>query len=327
MGDIKGLREINQKIAEAQLSESRHNDRLNSDNQLQQTIVRSFKSLVDYLDSSVSKTAVVNQLKEVGTPDALEVARAVEKLHVTITEQAKSDKTEENLNKIATTISQVLEEAKKIPKSTPDAPEQQFVDYTDQMKSLGSALDSIETTIKNQNLTVEAPIVNVPQVEVQAPDLTPLDKGLKSIETAVKKIVIPKTIIDNSKIEKELKTHSKLLKEIVEKPTSSGSSGHRITPYEDNQGVPAFITLDNGAIPTTGGDPSSSYGFYQETTSGTKTYYGFTDADANWLIKEEDSSTETFKWATITNNVSEPTYAGAWTNRATLTYGRKDEAF
>lgn len=52
--------------------------------QLQEIVVKSFATLVDYLDQKVTRTQVVNQLKEIGTPDAYEVVKAVQKLDETI---------------------------------------------------------------------------------------------------------------------------------------------------------------------------------------------------------------------------------------------------
>ncbi len=54
-------------------------------------------------------------------------------------------------------------------------------------------------------------------------------------------------------------------------------------------------------------------------------YYGFSNETGSWLIKNVTDTSVT--WATLLNNGSVSTYSDAWTNRATLTYGRYDQAF
>ncbi len=128
--------------------------------ELQRTIVRSFASLVDYLDKNTSKTEVVNQLKQIGTPDALKVAKSVDSLHDTIKSQKTVDLTE-----TIQALTRVLD------KEEIDDP-----DYTEQLKEILSAIKAHQTV-------VEAPVVNVP-----APDLKPFENGLKSVTGAVNKL-------------------------------------------------------------------------------------------------------------------------------------------
>lgn len=54
-------------------------------------------------------------------------------------------------------------------------------------------------------------------------------------------------------------------------------------------------------------------------------YYGFTDELGSWLVKKVEAAAVTY--ATMVNNLSVSTYSDAWTNRASLTYGRFDQAF
>lgn len=65
-----------------------------------------------------------------------------------------------------------------------------------------------------------------------------------------------------------------------------------------------------------------------DTASATITYVGKSDKDGNWCVQKIDTSSGVaIGWASVTNNPAQITYASAWTNRATLTYGRYDEAF
>lgn len=81
------------------------------------------------------------------------------------------------------------------------------------------------------------------------------------------------------------------------------------------------------ALGSIGGDHSSSYGTNQSYESGTVTYLCKTNTTGDYLIKKIDDSDGSIGWATVLNNPSVTTYADAVTNRATLTYGRKDQAF
>ena len=65
-----------------------------------------------------------------------------------------------------------------------------------------------------------------------------------------------------------------------------------------------------------------------DEASATVTYVGKTDKDGNWLVQKVDTTSGTaIRYATVTNNAGVLTYASAWTNRATLTYGTFDAAF
>lgn len=79
----------------------------------------------------------------------------------------------------------------------------------------------------------------------------------------------------------------------------------------------------SGDITTT---PSTLADFaVNDIEEGTTSYFGNTKPDGTWLIKKlTDTSVG---YATVTNNGAVTSYTDAWTNRATLTYGRFDEAF
>jgi len=164
--------------------------------QSQQVQVRSMQMLVDYLDNHVSKTEVVNQLLEVGTPDAYKVVEAVNMLEQTVSDQEPAD-----LSEITALLRSVLQETEKIPKSHNDIKIPEQVDNSDKLEKLESAIKAVDASIKAQKLVAEAPIVNVPEavVNVDKPDLSPIEQEQKKTRTdlvkAIKGIVIPKTDI------------------------------------------------------------------------------------------------------------------------------------
>ena len=108
-----------------------------------------------------------------------------------------------------------------------------------------------------------------------------------------------------------------------------GGGGSSWTAINE-EGTPVPMELENGALKITGSITASastladySVNDIDDTTS--TEYYGFTKPDATWLVKKVVSSGVSY--ATVTNNGGTTSYATAWTNKATLTYGRFDEAF
>lgn len=244
--DPTRLKEINQARAEKTLEEVRHKELIAYEAKTQDTILMSTESLIRYLEGKVTRTEIVNQLRSIGTPDALKVIPEIQALHETL-------KTHENvdLSELTSVMTQLLGEAKQLPKQLPDIPEQRFVDYTKQFNALNDAVKAVGKFVKDQKLVAEAPIVNVPEtnVHVDAPDLQPLQTDIKDVVKAINEIVIPEYKTDNKEVEKLLKASNKLLKEILEKPVGRGGGGSsRVSPYESN-GIPAFVELNDGAVP------------------------------------------------------------------------------
>jgi len=243
---IQRIKSANEIKASKALEMQRHEDMNLALINVQETILKSFTSLVNYLDGKVTKTVVVNQLEEIGTPDALRVVESVNSLHETIKTHKDTDLTE--LTKLMT---EMLAEAKMIPKDHMKMPEMKMMDYSAQLKELGKAVKAVETVIKAQKLVVEAPVVNVdaPIVNIPPPDLKPLQGGLKDVVSAIKKMVIPEYKTDNKAVEALIKKSNDLLKKLLEKPVSSGGGGSgRVSPYQDSAGVPAFVELITSTV-------------------------------------------------------------------------------
>lgn len=323
--NFDNLQAIREKQLAAQNASIKHEETQLSMIQLQETVVKSFATLVDYLDSRVSRTEVINQLKEIGTPDALEVVKAVNNLDATIKERKEVDLTE-----VTSVLRDVLNEAKQIPKTLPEAPEQKFVDYSEQLADLKQIVENVVEAIKAQKTTVEAPVVNVPETVVNLPetDLKPLEEGLKDVKGAVESITIPET--DVKGVESRLDKSNKLLKQIVEKPIGGGGGGGSSWPAINPAGNAAPLNVsETGALEITGSITASASTLadysVNDIEEATTSYFGYTKPDATWLLKKLTDTSVSY--ATETNNGAVTSYTDAWTNRATLTYERFDQAF
>lgn len=322
--DTTRLRQINDDKLQKATAEEQHRDLLSGFVQVSNSVVDTTTTLIKYLEGSTSKVQVVNQLKEIGTPDAFKVVDAIQSLHTTLKTHKNVDLTE-----ITSVMKDVLKQVESIPKTHAEAQEQKFIDYTDQLKSLETVVASIEKAIKEQKLVAEAPIVNVPetQVNVEAPDLKPLQKSIKDVITAVTKIVIPEYKTDNKAVEKLIKDSNKLLKGILEKPVSSGGGGGgRATPYQTGENAPAFVTLEtDGSLPVTIKGSITDYSLVQfdDTSSASYEYYAYMNSGSSWYIKRLTTATSLFEF-TVPVATS---YSTGWTNRASLTYIEKGGAF
>jgi len=304
--DLSGLRQVqDQKAQQAkEANQDSKNQIANLD--LQETIVKTAKMVVDYMDGKTTKTAVINQIEGYATSeDSKEVTEALSSLHETL-------KTHENVDitPLTEVMNNVLKEVKEIPKDHAETEEQKFVDYTEQFSELSKLIGKVEAAVQAQETNVEAPVVNVdaPVVKVDAPDLKPLTKDLKAIEGAIKKIVIPAQIpTDTTNIEKELKASNKLLKEIRDTPSGGGGGGSSsIAPF-----------MVEGALPTA----SPTLANRVDDTVANTVYIGnapigSASSGAVWQIKRLDTSSGVITmWAD-----GDSQFNNIWDNRASLSY-------
>ena len=298
----------------------RHDELITQSIQTQETILRAFSSLVDYLDTKVGKTEVVNQLKSIGTPDAFKVAEAVDSLHETLKTHENTD-----LTQVQTIMQQVLDEVKLLPKQFPEQkditfPEEQ--DYSTQFEAMIGIAESIEQAIKAQETTVQAPVVNVdaPIVKVDAPDLKPLEKQSKQLLDAIKGIAIPAQIqTDITPLLKEQKKTNKLLEEM---PIGGGGGGGSVPlPYQDSTGQPTTVQLTvDGKIPVEAG-ATSTYEGRNDTTTDTNLVYlakaipGTATSAAAWQIKRYNKSAGHMSFADDAT-----TFTKVWDDRTSYGY-------
>lgn len=309
------IKEVSEIKASKALEERRHKEAQQSAIATQETILKAFNSLVRYLDDPrrVTKTSITNQLKEIGTPDAMKVVEAVNDLHSTL-------KTHENvdLSEIASLLKSVLQEAKQIPKTLPtiDIPHSvevsNLVDNSDDFRKMLEAIKAIK-------LVAEAPVIEVKptDVVVQEADLKPLSKDMKAVEKAVKALVFPE--FSTESVEKLLKKTNKLLTELPENMPSGGGGGGggRVSPYSSSNGMPSFVTLtEDGALPTA--SPSLATRIDDATTAGVtyigKAAIGAQTDDPVWQITKLETSSGLIKtWAGGSDS-----YSFIWDDRATL---------
>lgn len=239
MDGFDRLKQIQQDKDNKSQSDDRFNEEQLANIKLQETVVKSFTYLVDYLDKKVTKTVVTNQLRSINTPDSLKVEKAVESLHKTLKTHKDTD-----LEPLTKLMREVLSEAKKIPKELPKQKEIKLTDYSKQLSSLEKAIKGVEKVVKQQKLIAEAPIINIPEtkIDVEAPDLHPLQKGLKDVVSSINEIVIPP--VDSSEVEKLIKISNKLLNKLLEKPVSSGGGGGQAWTAVNTSGIPMPLNLD-----------------------------------------------------------------------------------
>ena len=246
---IRKIKDINDEKSKSLLDKAKHDDLVLTGIQTQEVIVRVASALVSYLDNKVAKTEITNQLTDIGTPDALEVQKAIDSLHETLKGQKEVD-----LSGLTEVMGNILTVAKELPKKFPEPKEAK--DYTQQFKSLVDAVKAVEKVVKAQKLIAEAPIINVPETEVtvEPPDLKPLQKNIGEVVKAVNKIVIPQ--LDTKNVEKIIKESNKLLKQIIKKPVSRGGGGGGGSSWNavNTAGIPLPLRLlDSTATPGVNG--------------------------------------------------------------------------
>lgn len=187
--DLTRLRDINERNRkELQIKRQSHQE-VEQNLQTQETIVQSFRALVDYLDNRTSKTAVVNQLKEIGTPDALKVVDSVSELHETIKAQEKDhEKVSTSLSKLEELMASVLSEAKQIPKQQTEIEIPEQVDYTTSFESLGTQLKELTDAVR-EGKDIHMPKVDVPTPETNVTvDTNPIAKEVGKTSRELQKL-------------------------------------------------------------------------------------------------------------------------------------------
>jgi hypothetical protein len=79
-------------------------------------------------------------------------------------------------------------------------------------------------------------------------------------------------------------------------------------------------------LPTTGGGGGGGGGVFDfyalnDFLDGDPLYLGKAKSDGTWLVQKYTGSTGEMRYANLSNNAGVTTYATAWTNKTTLTYG------
>lgn len=316
--DLSNLKAINEKVQADQLAMQRHSETQMSVLQLQETVVKSFQSLTDYLDHKVTRTEVLNQPEEIGTPDVEHVVDAIHVLsEMMIRNKLDISPIQDSLSELLSGINGVKDGISGLPT---EFPEIEIPEQKDEIKVTN--LDDIDfTTLENAIKGIKM-VAEAPQVNVDAPDLSPIKDSLSNVIKAVKAIKfpeIPKT--DLTKVEKKLDTSNKILKDILEKPVGGGGGGGSSWVATDQNGIPVPIELTvDGKIPVEAG-ATSNYESRNDTISDTNLVYlgkalpGTAISDAGWQIKRYNKSAGHMSFA---DDVT--TYTKQWSQRTSYSY-------
>lgn len=277
-------------------------DRTAQLNALEDTVINAFNTLIRFIDGKTTKTEVVNQLKSISTPDVDKVVTAISKLDKDILANKLDIKPlEQGLNSLKRELS-------LIPKSLPKIPEQKDTIKVTNLNEVKLDTSQIEKAIKDLKLDptidVKAPVVNV-----DAPNLKPLQDLMLDLLKATQSIKLDVPETDLSKLEKQsteankkLDEANKHLKKISEKPTGGGGGGGNGTPYQDSNGTFQYVQLQGGSIPVVMG--SSTYKrLLDDTSTANVTYVGIaaigssTGSTAWQIQKIDETSGMSITWA------------------------------
>lgn len=198
-------------------------------------------------------------------------------------------------------------------------------DYTKPIvNALGTLQKALESKEYNPTIKVAAPKIDTPvaNVTVDAPDVSGIEKLLKTempkaFEKAISLIPEPEKI-DNSDILSKFDEMFEWLESIDQATRKKPLPGSMVISNSPSQPVPITGSITASA---------STLAEFQvnDIEDDTTSYFGFTEPDGTWLVKKVTDTLVSY--ATVTNNDTVTSYTDAWTDRATLTYGRIDEAF
>jgi hypothetical protein len=222
-------------------------------------------------------------------------------------------------------------------------------------KATEERLQGVEDAIKALSLVVPDKVEVANEVaikdtvEVSDPQLKVLSDGIAELRTATEANRLPDQIelADGTVVALDEKVMSQLLARFdqIDKTIEVASEQEQALALLTNNADPKYflpVRLTDGeqfykaqtSVVGLGGGTSSSsssgaaeadYSTNDIDDSTSTEYYGKTDSSAAWLVKKVTSSAVSY--ATVTNNSGVADYATAWSGRAGLTYGRKDEAF
>lgn len=176
------LAQINAENTDKQLSSIRHQELVAADANIADTVLSATSSLIEYLEQQTGRVEVLNPVTSVSTPDIDGVVKALQVVNETIESQEVVD-----LSEMVNILKQVVTTLSGLPTAYPEVKIPETVTISNQVDNKAE-FAKLEKAIKALKLNVEAPVVNVPEqvVNVDAPDLKPLETGLNGVEKAVK---------------------------------------------------------------------------------------------------------------------------------------------
>lgn len=241
---------------------------------LEDTVVKAFSVLIQFMDGKTTKTEVTNQLKSISTPDVDKVVQAVLKLDKDIL----SNKLD--LKPVTDALNGMKRELGLIPKSHPKQVEQREDVKVTNLDEIKLDTSDVVSAIKALKLEAKAPIINEKDV-----DLKPLQNVMLDLLKAVqnqKPVVIPEfpkiPETDLSKVEKKLDESNKHLKAITEKKFGGGGGGGNGTPYVDSTGKASYVELEaDGSMPVSVQSDTYSAVAIDASSSGNNTIVSITN--------------------------------------------------
>lgn len=179
-------------------------------------------------------------------------------------------------------------------------------------------------------VNVPAPIVNIPQMKTPTVDITLNQDKTEKLLGEIKEVLSKEPEIE----EKPTKENPLPVELIFDKKAykamggGSGGGGYGIAMKETNVRIDDTNTKLDTINTTLGTLDTGTLKDYilqepDDYTTTNVTYLGKMKTDGTWLITKIDSTGnfDTFRYANVSNNATRTTYALAWTNRVTLTYG------
>lgn len=189
--------------------------------------------------------------------------------------------------------------------------------------------------------------------EVKVNNLTPVTKGLDDVRKAITQIKIPSgntlplmpsfpKSMEVSNLPETEKLKGDDPKKYVPVRLTDGDEFYKAEgggggvgavggryAYMKSDGTKGQGLMDDHHRPVVFND---EYHLNDRLTINDKKYLGFEDQFANWYIMTiegtgQDPEDQKFRFATHKNNETINTYAGAWNNKTTLSYGRYSAAF
>lgn len=244
---------------------------------IEDTVVKAFSVLIQFMDGKTTKTEVVNQLKSISTPDFDKIVKA-------IIEADKDKLTKKDLVTIENHLAKSARELSLIPKSHAKFEQRESVKVTNLSEIKHDNSDIIKALEKldiKPVVEVKAPIVNVEKTNTKP--LEDLTRDVLKATIANKPVKIPdfpeipKT--DLSKVEKKLDESNKHLKVIAEKPVGGrGGGGGNGTPYVDSTGKASYVELEaDGSMPVSVQSDTYSAVAVDATASGDNTIVSITN--------------------------------------------------
>lgn len=230
MTDRAPLRAEFDSIANQRKSEVNFADRTKQLEALELTIIQGFNHIVKFLDGKTTKTEIINQLKEIGTPDVLKVVSALEKVNKTIVTK------DIDLKPVLEALKGLQAEIATIEKKSPEFKQRESV-KVENLDEIKLDTSKVVEAIKALKLKVDAPVINTEKT-----DLKPLQDIMLDLLKAFNKQKLFKDgdsvkvnnlkdipLADLSKVEKKLDDSNKHLKVIAEKKFGGGSGGSEST--------------------------------------------------------------------------------------------------